>query len=156
MTYEELIKLRQEGHSQQSIGNLLGITKQAVSLRLKKCNFHSKASVFWGREAARLADCHQQYLERCRLEGLVNPRKVGVHWVYTPKDVDTIILLLQRNCPYCGDTFRHFGRAKYCPKCRAEKHRYPYPFLDREAKKRVYQRLKIWQANNLKKVREIR
>ena len=153
MTDEEVIKLRQEGYSLQGIGELLGVSRQAVFCRLGK---YPKIEPYltWEKEAARKIGCSYPYLTRLRKGGVVTPKRTGGHWTYSLEDINLVQLSMQKNCPYCGASFTHSNGAKYCPRCRTERRRYEYPFLSPEGKKRANQASRAWLAQHPGKVKE--
>ena len=153
MTDEEVIKLRQEGYSLQNIGNLFGVSRQAVFCRLGK---YPKIEPYltWEKEASRKIGCSHTYLASLRKERVVTPKRTGEHWTYSLEDINLVQLSMQRNCLHCRTAFTHSNRAKYCPKCRTESRRYGYPFLSPEGKKRANQASRSWLAQHPEKVRE--
>ena len=151
MTNEEIVKLRQLGYTLQDIGNIGGVSRQAISLRLKR---YSTSIPIWETEASRIVGCTTDYLIRLRSLGLITPRKIGRHWVYSLEDIKKAQLSTQRTCPNCGTEFVMSGSAKYCSKCSTKRKKYEYPFLSSEAKKKANQSSRNWQKRNPEKVRE--
>ena len=133
MTDEEIIKLRQLGYSLQYIGKSGGISRQAVSERLKRYP-NIKPLLVWEREAARTIGCPVDYLVKLRERGLTILGKAGIHWVYSPEDIRRVQLSMQRTCPHCGVQFALSSQRKYCPECSTKRGSHPYSFYKKARK----------------------
>jgi len=152
---KQMADMRKEGHTFQQIGDKLGVSKQAVQQRLKRYDPELKPAGVSEEKAAAIIGCSTSLLSALRERGVVNPKRMAYSWAYDANEIQKALLATRRICPHCGKEFLLYGTAKYCPECRAERKRYPYPFLSAEGKKKFAEYVNRWRDENPERRRVI-
>jgi len=149
----EIVAMRKDGDTLQSIGDKVGVTRERVRQILNEYYGGTKTSFLSEHQVAILCGCSDQIIGRMRKQGLVNPRLSGYYHLYDRDEVEKAYLAYLRQCAMCGVSIGL--TRKYCKECSAERQRYYYPYLTQEAKKKVNRIKMNWVKNHPERAKVI-
>jgi len=154
-TVELLIHERNKGKSLRQLGQMFGRSHEWVRLVLAKYVPPQESLLSETSVAAKLG-YPVDWLIQLRKEGLINPIRLGGHWLYSEVQVKQIpsIIAERRKCERCGK-FRPLGSYKFCRACSQQRKQNPYKSLSPEEKAVHNKRCLAWQKANPEKYKEI-
>lgn len=143
----KIVALRKEGNSLREIGHIIGYSYEMVRLKLRKSYPDIKCEWISENQLPKLIGCRMAQITTLKNRGLLNPKHIGGRNWYDNKEYEKILLLLQRECPHCGDSIPIYTnmKYKYCSKCSLERRRYNYPFLSAETRAKMIGSKRKWR-----------
>jgi len=121
----EIVELRKQGYTLQSIGSRMGVTKQRISFVLKK--YYGKTEIpnlIPRYKLARLIGCSNSTITRLERKGLLHPIHIGYMYLYNKNDIEEVKELIkspplpdptEKICEECGIKF--YRRPSYIREC---------------------------------------
>ena len=154
-TYDgEIAVLRKDGYSLQSIGDVIGVTRERVRQVLNQYYGGTKIPLLTELQVAKICGCSIPQVVKVRKQGKVSPKIRGGRRYYDSNAIEELFLALQKNCAMCGRPMK--SRTKYCVKCSIDYKRNIWPFLSPE-KKELQNRASIkWQKEHPERYKIIR
>jgi len=111
---EEMIKLRNKGHTMQSIGDKFGITRERVRQILMKRNGTTEMDGLITRyKLSKIIGCADATIQHYEQLGEIKPKRVGNFFLYKKSDIEKIASIVRRSilpdvmlvCKECGEIF---------------------------------------------------
>lgn len=142
----EILAMRKDGDTLQSIGDKIGVTRERVRQILNQYYGGTKTSFLSEHQVAVLCGCSDRIIGRMREQGLVNPRLSGHYKLYDRDEVEKAYLAYLRQCAMCGASIGL--TRKYCKECTAKRQRYFYPYRSQEGKEKARKATQKWRNNH--------
>lgn len=139
----EIVAMRKEGNTLQSIGDKIGVTRERVRQILNEYYSGTKMPFLPEHQVAKICGCSDFTLAKIRKQGLVKPRRAGILHLYDRDEVERAYSAMQRNCAMCGTPIDRTH--KFCVECSAKRRRNIYPFLSQEGKEKAKKASIKWQ-----------
>jgi len=116
---QQIVEMRQSGHTLQEIGDTVGATRERIRQILNEQDIDFNTSLLSEAEVIRLMGCNREIFRRRREAGEITPsRTVKRYRYYDSHELEGIRAVIQRYCKNCGQPLPMIYQGKYCHDCR--------------------------------------
>ncbi len=138
----QILEMRREGRTLQMIGDTIGVTRERIRQVLNKYYGGTDMPFLTIRELAQRVGYSEHTVYRLTRAGILNPKRVGWLYLFGKEDIKKAIAAM--SCKHCGAPRVKRSRL-YCAACSLERRRYPYPFMNDEAKRHHNAACRRWE-----------